>query len=1449
MNNLNKNLIAGSLIFLLPHLLHSMDYTQETLFPHLASLPDTPNKITLHSDTINLCKPSIFSFAKDYDFANIAHLDLHVNGPFSLHYALKAPTFSLKVNGLLTLGKSNEEMGIIAATHGPLTVNAHAIDGRYGKFYGKGPTLIESTIGDIAIGALMRGVDKNLEEQWGKGSSHYSRHFQAENNLNKLMQLLGAGAYRKLVNLGFDSTLNTRNGAYIASGSPLTIKSATNVLLQYGSIMSSDDIEVTAAHEIQNRAGEISSHKNISLIARVYNHIRDGVVNKLRQLGYDYAQYFGSQPATLAALHNIHIMVSDKVYNLAGSIRSGENININKSPFVAGKHPQYIEEPQKFYIHGNYTAGYGCEETYTQPCTTQSGSDITMNLGNFTITGNMNASTIAVKGNIGSFINTDPLRNTIISTEPTFVNVTEYAQQEAQKPGFYKVSADGSIQTEFPLGAPSRIDPNHMIVLENNQPTPQLWQNIFNPLSSINLDLFLQRLISAHTGKIYKTQGQNISSVLWENALQWQQQNQKAIMSPEDIEHINESMLLTQIVSTPEDQLQQHTLLCIAPQDINPYQSPGDIVTDTFSCITQNNQTHLNNRIVGNQGIILESTAGSINLETQSYTIATTSQNSTTTEQKAMPQQQLIAPVGDITVHADHDISRVGTVMAAGTNIVERSDHGSITKKPLILQKTVETHHTKKGFFSSSHTVEKNITHSAMPCETHAGILLHDKATHALTMTASRDSAQQTIIYDAPHITIEGLLLANSVTSSEEKNGMFTDETRKSSRQTPFAISSHIKAPIVRFLAEDARVNANIYATELHDETDKGIQFVAKIAQMLCSGQTIISSPLASVDSGFEAGYETMIPPMLMVEKIIRLKNNGCMLFESAIMDKNYTQVIGKFVETTYHLKQWQKNWHHSSQLIPDEALVVIALAITWYTQGMGVELLQPLLSNITAATGMQLSAAGIAAVNAGLSAIYSSTATSFLKTGDPIHTAKHLISPAHLQSLSFTMASAGLSTQLASTLNINMEPGFKTFSEHLQQQTLQATVDNLLTTAFMNTPANKSFTKMAKQIPLKAVAAYSSNLLCTAYANHILQQIGQTLIGGLSGFAQEQTRKGFVSGMTGALTAETVGALLIADSQAIARSAIARLNKKGIEKTPANIQRAIAQEVQEKMKLAKIVAASIAALTHQNPMIAAGAATNAIDNNIAIRGQLAALAGYQKMVKPAHHTFTMSNTYQEIFEADYQKLQKAAQDDEDALEVFNLPDGKKPFVKNPNFGLWFGACISDDLFLAKGSIKIMYLFNRMLWQKHPKCPFTIFAHGDATSVVLENKNIHPEGLAPYKMLELQEEGRVSLNAYELAKLIRTAPGYKENQHIHLFSCHGGIEDRGIAQKLADEMKVPVSAFTGYAGMRFGSFTSVESDDWIPTLKTIKTFYPTIPTEISDRLQEDSPFLHDYFIH
>ena len=283
-------------------------------------------------------------------------------------------------------------------------------------------------------------------------------------------------------------------------------------------------------------------------------------------------------------------------------------------------------------------------------------------------------------------------------------------------------------------------------------------------------------------------------------------------------------------------------------------------------------------------------------------------------------------------------------------------------------------------------------------------------------------------------------------------------------------------------------------------------------------------------------------------------------------------------------------------------------------------------------------------------------------------------------------------------------------------------------------------------------------------------------------------------------------------------------------------MQQAIQEEVCYKMNCTKIVASGLAALTRQNQSIALATVTNALENDVAIRGSLYAMAEFQRMVEGASQAIAHCAVPDEVLQSQLAESILADRKNEQAESDEDDQDAeRKPFVKNSKAGTWHKACISGDVILQEGPDKKAYLRMREFWHKDPKCPFNVMSHGNPHGVSVENKEIHEDALNERNSDTLKLEGEVHLNAADLEQLIRTAPGYKEGQHIHLFGCGCGGHQEGIAQQLADAMKVPVSAFTKTSWSFAipyvcGTFGCVEFENLLPEWGKIKTFYSTRST-------------------
>ncbi len=85
-----------------------------------------------------------FSMGRSCLFNTLNILDLIVKGDLTLSHKLQAGTISLMVKGKLTVGTSNDRLGALIATDGPLTATAHSADVRFGQIYGEGGTTLEN---------------------------------------------------------------------------------------------------------------------------------------------------------------------------------------------------------------------------------------------------------------------------------------------------------------------------------------------------------------------------------------------------------------------------------------------------------------------------------------------------------------------------------------------------------------------------------------------------------------------------------------------------------------------------------------------------------------------------------------------------------------------------------------------------------------------------------------------------------------------------------------------------------------------------------------------------------------------------------------------------------------------------------------------------------------------------------------------------------------------------------------------------------------------------------------------------------------------------------------------------------------------------------------------------------------------------------------------------------
>ena len=1170
----------------------------------------TPGKVSFNTSAVTV--------SQNHEFAKIGHLELIVDGFFKIIREFKTPVLTLYVEGDLTIGTSNDVMGTLAATKGPLILTAHTIDGRFAKIYGAGPTHIKSTKGDTMLGAdnpLLYRVNCNTS------GPHECAH-----------------------------SFRIKNGAYIASGNTLTLDSSKDILIDFGELYSRKNQALRATNLIRNLAGKFVSEDEITIKSKQYLHSRKKSVYMMvidALWGNHSHTMPGSDAAYLDALGDIHLD-ANRIDNISSNIKSGGNIYIQNTKVSKGEKPpsgvyysridgvSSYEWMELLRAQGHLSGGSEAlpfwRSVWGDACIVQAGENIHIDTGNFVIAGNMNSPVIAIQATgDGFFHNTNRNRQT---TTPTGIlhNLTQGIQHQAKGNGFLRLASDGEVRTEFPFGTPYAPDLSRMPMLETDSPMfiPNPI-NIFNPLRNLSsnfINLSIQSALSELAGKVYlkEGRGKNLLKALEDNAFKFRQKTGKNILTRDDIKGASDAMLIYGF--KPIDGINQlQTFLCLPPDEINPYQDSGDISGNKITIKTIGNQTHRNNRIVARDILNAVSTKGSVSRETEKYTVHYGIEDGSITQDVSMPQQYFGCERGDINVYGYKDVTSVGVRTESGRDFNETAKIGIIKKDPLILSQTIQINKEEDdGWFSTKTTSETNTSHIISPTTTRAGRNIKETAGKGIHLIGAKEIAEEDLIYNGPSLTTEASMVVNTNSKTSTTSGMFSDRTDSSSFSTISAESTELKSKRIFINSDSATFRGTDFiALILEDNTKEGSRFGPSIGKVNYSQRSMTESALSSSDIGCEGWYEVMQPCRFAINQIIRKIDTGEIKLESVVWDKDRTQIIGKFAETTYELKKHHTEWAIHEQVIPTEALVVVALAVTLMTQGVGVKFLSPMLKGITAVSGMQLSAMGVAMVNAGFTAVCAQSTTSFLGTGDLAQVGKDLSSSSSIRSLGISMLSAGLCQSIGASLNIDMNPGLTElinpekqvqFMDFLQANALKTVIDTPLQSVIGQKPIEDSVMGGIKSLGVNTVASYFAHHIGKIYGKDQMTYLEHKGIhgglGAVSGWLLNPTQKGLISGGIGGIVSEVVmdGRREIAKEKAI--NIIAQAEKQGIPLEAPDFKRQLYESLSGELAFAKLSGATVAALLGQDPSVAFQTGTNAVENNAIMLAVGVAVATYE---------------------------------------------------------------------------------------------------------------------------------------------------------------------------------------------------------------------------------------------
>jgi hypothetical protein len=1176
---------------------------------------------------------------QDYDFANIGHLVLHVGGIFTTTHKLTAPTLTLDVNGLLTCGSSNTVMGEIASTEGPLSVMAHSIDNRFGKMYGKGPTFIKASQGNVLVGAPKLGVDEDFRR------FYYANTSFSTDELEPYDAAIAEQERKKEL----DTAVGC-NGSYFASEDKLSIESAGDIILDCGTVFGGKESSFKAVKNIQNTASKILSLGPTHIQGGEYTHIakpplfRHALFYNFEGEGWELPT---SGPAILESLGDIHIN-TQKVNNRGSIVRTQGGIYINGIA-ISNKAilPYYIEEPANcFFKYFNGTQ-WTTQRQFSYPCMVQSATVIHINTGNYVLSGNKHSGTITIRGlGSGVFDNSKQMRSQITLSGPAVVNLTSAIQAQATGNSLFHLAPTGEVLTAVPLGSPYVPFIGEGMIMLSTSDNQHLYQIpldpslLLNPLQTLSLglyNLFTQASLSEVAGRvsINHASKDTLFQSLIHNGISFGQQENKAIVTLEEVQKARHSMILPGL-SQVGDKIHQILSLFVAQEDINPVQG---ISADTLDVHNEGPLTVKDTVIKTKKWMHFFSEDHLSFLSTIS-----THFHARGTEESLDAPTSLECEEGEIIALGKKGFHMTATKLRSLLRLIAGSLEGNSDIESAQLKRTEHSYHEKKGSLlkgsTTTHVIQE--TTASHPSELTSGreeVTVLSGDTAKTTITGSLLKSIVAIIFQGKDLETNAAVGINTTTTESQTNGLFSSSRSKSVVQSASFTPTILNAPTIYTNTESAIYRGTDFIADIiYDNTKEGVNFAPSTSWLEYFHQIITSSPFLKSDVGSKGGYEVMQPCRLAVNKIIRQVDEGEIKLQSVDWNKNRTQIIGKFAETTYELKSWQESWSHHKQLIPNESLVVVALGITLATQGWGASLINSLAESLfgmvpaaSAASAavmvpaVVLSSTGMAVANAGFSAICSHLTTSMLRTGDPIQAGKELISPANIRSLAVTMAGAGLCQNISEALKIDLHPGLAAltdpqkqvqFMDFLQANALKSVIETPLQSLIGRVSVEDALENGFRNLGVNTVASYFAHHIGRIYGleqkiNYFEHKALHGSVGALSGWLLDSSTRGLASGAIGAVVSEVVMEECREIAKDKALDILAKAEKEGRSLKDGKFQIELYDALSSELAFAKLSGATVAALLGQDASIAAHTATNAVENNAIAQAISIGIAAY----------------------------------------------------------------------------------------------------------------------------------------------------------------------------------------------------------------------------------------------
>lgn len=1113
-----------------------------------------------------------FIASKSYEFSNIRHLDLYVSGLFTTHHSFKAPALTMQVDGLLTCGASNQVMGNIAATHGSLTIVAHGIDNRFGKIFGDGPTRLLATKGNIQCGSSIQAPHNSAK---GIGWTYQ---------------------YTTVVGNKYAHTTTSEvNGSYIASNNSLDLQ-GDSLLLSYGQTLSFGSSTFTANKKIEAIRSLLKGTGTAHWKANeIYIGRADAVLLQIGWMSVKYTDVYewaAKSDESEISFDKTIIFEANKLTNLASTISSREKI------FLRGTENKLIDlikdsRPSCFQMTNQ---NWSANRQSTHYARLLSEDLVQIDIGKFRIEGNMNASNISVKAEGDGYLG----RSGHQIFKPSVYNLTEFIKRKVGRNGFLKVGPNQEVTTDFPFGKPHTVPEGQMMVLNcgSNGTThlPVFGEfNIFNPLGTLSsglFNLFLHEALIETTGKVRlgenSNQDRDLALTYWNNNQKLRKETESNSMTQEELlKHAKEPLLIPGYQQ--EGNLIHQMLYLALPPEV--FSETRGIVGDNIGVHTGGNLTLENAKVTGKKLVNFFS-------EKQLKFLSTI----TTRTHENVTQDFLDSPVevecteGPLVAIGKEGFQMTGAKLKSLLRLIVGSTKGNTKIEHVLLNRTEKSEQVEEGGFfeEDKRTQTAHVTTTSQPSELSSGqeevIVVSDKESGTTSITGSLLKSIVAILFEGKEIKTKAGVGINSTTTSSQTEGMFSSSHSHSVNQSANFFPNQFQSPNIYTNTEIADYHGTDFIADIiYDNTKDGAHFGPTTAWLEFFQQMVTESPFLTSDIGCKGGYEAMQPCRLLVNKIIRNIDDGQIELQSVEWDKNRTEIIGKFAETTYQLKQWQTSWKKTEQLIPNEALVVVALGITIATQGWGASFASGTLG--FGAFGSEMFAVG-------LSTVCSQMGTTFFREGDPLKAAASVFSDHFIRSLG---------TKLVTTALVGGGGSIEGFTQCLMVNALKSVVKSGVASVIEKRDFGETLKEMGIEAVVQTIGSSIAEKIGQASSSkenpltYVEHKLAHFAVGASMGtiLDHENPLRGAITSGAGAVIGEMVAESLC-DRQQVMQEAIQETKKECGQFDPKRYNEIYRNKIQKYIDIGCLVAGSVIAAFKQDPSLGISAATNALANNFA---------------------------------------------------------------------------------------------------------------------------------------------------------------------------------------------------------------------------------------------------------